>query len=562
MDARHTLAEKNARVTQLESDANAKAEDIQKARNDVINAQQAQQQAELRLNDARQSLYDKANKQLNSYADQMGDIGAKLDNFGISRACRDRGEPVQVPGEPRGGPDRGDAGCDRRKANPNEGSGRGDAGRRARSGQQYTPDAIAAAGLSGGADQASSAPGWCVLGGDAAPGATSRRASWPLERRDSSLAGRRLFQCRRGSRQPVGRAADHGGRGHGRLGTEAAAGSRGHLSGMGGPTDGEAVGFAPPPQGHRASRRLGRWLGQRFASPRWRGWHRVPMIRRSRRTTDAPSAAESPGRQHVVASLGSGGRLWRVTAPTGHAPSPPSLKHVHPRLPGPDHPAASAVVTHRPTSSAVSAAGPVPGAHRSSLTNPPARGASPRRWRRNRAGFGPASDPRTGNGPLGIGQQPPSVGGPGSSSVADLSEWPKGPGDGCRHVRPGSGAAVQMASQIINKTIQFGGRPPGWRLGDRRLLLDRRQPARLTGQFVARRMAGGIAGAKPALPNLAGKKPPDAMTGDQASKPAAGGGQGGNTFNTTVNNNRATEDGTGRDLNRHLEAMTAAPGRQ
>lgn len=86
MDARHTLAEKQARLDQLEKDNNAKEDDKVKARNDVINAQQGQNQAELRLNDARQSLYEKSTKQIKGYTDTMSQISAGLDkDLGISK---------------------------------------------------------------------------------------------------------------------------------------------------------------------------------------------------------------------------------------------------------------------------------------------------------------------------------------------------------------------------------------------------------------------------------------------------------------------------------------------
>lgn len=165
---------------------------------------------------------------------------------------------------------------------------------------------------------------------------------------------------------------------------------------------------------------------------------------------------------------------------------------------------------------------------------------------------------------MGTGMQPPAAGGPGFQFGGGAIGMAEGAAAMAADMfAPGSGAAVQMASQLINRAIQFGGQAVGIgvsEIGDFFSIGD--NPRASLGNSWLGRMAGGIAGAKPALPNLAGKKPPDAMTGDQASKPAAGGGQGGNTFNTTVNNNRATEDGTGRDLNRHLEAMTAAPGRQ
>lgn len=86
MDARHTLAEKRARLAQLEGDSNAKADDITKAKNDIINAQQGQQQAELRLQDAQKSLYDKGIKQANSLTQGMDQIGVALDaDLGISK---------------------------------------------------------------------------------------------------------------------------------------------------------------------------------------------------------------------------------------------------------------------------------------------------------------------------------------------------------------------------------------------------------------------------------------------------------------------------------------------
>jgi hypothetical protein len=86
MDARHAVAEKQARVAQLEKDNTATEADRVKANNDVINAKQQQQQAELRLQDAAANLYKKSNQQIDGYASQMGEIGAKLDqDLGISK---------------------------------------------------------------------------------------------------------------------------------------------------------------------------------------------------------------------------------------------------------------------------------------------------------------------------------------------------------------------------------------------------------------------------------------------------------------------------------------------
>ncbi|MBU8833596.1 hypothetical protein [Mycolicibacterium goodii] len=92
LDAQHTLAEKRARLAQLENSAEATEQDRLKARNDVVEAERALQASEMRLNDARQSQYEqliKSNdqyaKQLENGAAQLGEIGAKLsEDFGLS----------------------------------------------------------------------------------------------------------------------------------------------------------------------------------------------------------------------------------------------------------------------------------------------------------------------------------------------------------------------------------------------------------------------------------------------------------------------------------------------
>lgn len=86
MDANSKLAAKRARLNQLEHDNNATEQDILDARNDVIEAQRDQQQSELRLYEARDSIFEKQNKQLKGWASKLGEIGASLDaDFGISK---------------------------------------------------------------------------------------------------------------------------------------------------------------------------------------------------------------------------------------------------------------------------------------------------------------------------------------------------------------------------------------------------------------------------------------------------------------------------------------------
>jgi len=79
LEERHTVEEARARVNQLEHDNNATADDIQKARNAVLKAQQSEQSAEL-------SLYQEQNKMLTEHVGSMKELGAKLDDdFGISK---------------------------------------------------------------------------------------------------------------------------------------------------------------------------------------------------------------------------------------------------------------------------------------------------------------------------------------------------------------------------------------------------------------------------------------------------------------------------------------------
>lgn len=86
LDSRHELAERRARLVQLEGDANATENDIASARNDVITAERGQQQSEMRLHETRQDIYDKDLKQMQGHANDLGQLGAQLDSdFGVSK---------------------------------------------------------------------------------------------------------------------------------------------------------------------------------------------------------------------------------------------------------------------------------------------------------------------------------------------------------------------------------------------------------------------------------------------------------------------------------------------
>lgn len=79
LDARHKAAEKQARLNQLEQSNVATERDIQDARNEAIQATRSQNEAEARM-------YDAATEKAKNQADQMEQIGAQLDqDFGVSK---------------------------------------------------------------------------------------------------------------------------------------------------------------------------------------------------------------------------------------------------------------------------------------------------------------------------------------------------------------------------------------------------------------------------------------------------------------------------------------------
>jgi hypothetical protein len=127
---------------------------------------------------------------------------------------------------------------------------------------------------------------------------------------------------------------------------------------------------------------------------------------------------------------------------------------------------------------------------------------------------------------------------------------------------PGAGQAAQTGIKLANRAIQYGGQVAGIMTQG---ALETWLPtggSELANKNWFSRLLGGIAGAAPALPNTAGKSPAGALGPDQAPQGgnAAAAVKGGDT-NISVTNNRATEDGTGRDIAYHQQNMYAQPGK-
>ncbi|WP_078316202.1 phage tail tape measure protein [Mycobacterium sp. D16Q16] len=124
---------------------------------------------------------------------------------------------------------------------------------------------------------------------------------------------------------------------------------------------------------------------------------------------------------------------------------------------------------------------------------------------------------------------------------------------------PGAGQAAQTGIKLANRAIQFGAQAAGIGVQG---AMDTFLPtggSELANKSWLTKILGGVAGAAPAIPNAAGKA--TAPPNPNQSDPNAQGEQGkaGDTH-ISVTNNRATEDGTGRDIAFHQQARNSGPG--
>lgn len=134
-----------------------------------------------------------------------------------------------------------------------------------------------------------------------------------------------------------------------------------------------------------------------------------------------------------------------------------------------------------------------------------------------------------------------------------------GAASGLDALMPGAGAVAKIGIQEINRAIEFGGQVAGIgasAIGE--ILSVGDNPRGSLGASWFGKLAGGLAGARPALPNMAGQKPPGAPQAQPGQGPA------GQTVNNTVNltNQKASEDQNGRTVAEHVGAMYAPAGRQ
>ena len=179
---------------------------------------------------------------------------------------------------------------------------------------------------------------------------------------------------------------------------------------------------------------------------------------------------------------------------------------------------------------------------------------------------------------MGGGMQPNTTGGGGFAGIGGAPMAAiSAAASGLDMLAPGAGAAAQIGIQEINRAIGYAGQVAG--IGVSGLLetfLPTDSPLSNVGNSWLGKIASGFAGARPALPNVAGggpnaanqpqggaggEQPPGSLNGPPADP--GKGDQSGTTINNNVNvnNQSMTEDRQGADISRHLTAMNAGPMR-
>ncbi|UXE03903.1 tape measure protein [Mycobacterium phage Phalconet] len=529
LDARHKLAEKRARAAQLEQSTEATEQDRLKARNDVIEAERDLQAAEMRMSDARANQYEKLTKQTDKHVKDLGQIGAQLDqDFGISKGLAGIAENItkfvaNLAAAPLLGQLQAISAY-----NPTQGGHglMGVLGAQGVFGPQYQNNQYDRGSYpSAGATGVSMTP-IGAYPGDAALLANVPAGRYTQEQRGDLTQG--LADCSSAVEDLVNLM-------DGRPTTGASMSthnadewltSRGFVKGMGGPGD-FRVGFN---SSHMQATLPGgtpfNWGSDSAAARRGIGG------------TGADDPSFTSHYYRPVTSVPGG------SAAAAGAPGLYSPQNTNPALNNPPAPVSSGAWATNPAPLPTTGGGGGPmaaGAPQGLFTGGPT----------NTTNIGANVAPYAGSGSGGIGMD-----GGGALGMAVQAG-----GMALDAMAPGAGQAAQTGVKLINRAIEYGGQVAA--IGAQGLM-ETFLPtggSDLANNNWITRIAGGIAGAAPALPNLAGqasqqRKDIDPQATGQGQTQV---NQGGDT-NITVNNQRATEDGTGRDIAYHLQNQYVMPG--
>ncbi|AGT12321.1 tape measure protein [Mycobacterium phage Daenerys] len=529
LDARHKLAEKRARAAQLEQSTEATEEDRLKARNDVIEAERDLQAAEMRMSDARANQYEKLTKQTDQHAKDLGQIGAKLDqDFGISKGLAGIAENItkfvaNLAAAPLLGQLQAISAY-----NPTQG-GHGLMGVLGAQGvfgpqyqnNQYDRGSYPSAGAAGVSMTPIGAyPGDAALLANVPAGRYTQEQRGDLTQglADCSSAVEDLVNLMDGRPTTGASMSTHN--------ADEWLTARGFVKGMGGPGD-FRVGFN---SSHMQATLPGgtpfNWGSDSAAARRGIGG------------TGADDPSFTSHYYRPVTSVPGG------SAAAAGAPGLYSPQNTNPALNNPPAPVSSGAWATNPAPLPTTGGGGGPmaaGAPQGLFTGGPT----------NTTNIGANVAPYAGSGSGGIGMD-----GGGALGMAVQAG-----GMALDAMAPGAGQAAQTGVKLINRAIEYGGQVAA--IGAQGLM-ETFLPtggSDLANNNWITRIAGGLAGAAPALPNLAGqasqqRKDIDPQATGQGQTQV---NQGGDT-NITVNNQRATEDGTGRDIAYHLQNQYVMPG--
>ncbi|AKQ06916.1 tail length tape measure protein [Mycobacterium phage Ovechkin] len=528
LDARHKLAEKRARAAQLEQSTEATEQDRLKARNDVIEAERDLQAAEMRMSDARANQYEKLTKQTDKHVKDLGQIGAQLDqDFGISKGLAGIAENItkfvaNLAAAPLLGQLQAISAY-----NPTQG-GHGLMGVLGAQGvfgpqyqnNQYDRGSYPSAGTTGVSMTPIGAyPGDAALLANVPAGRYTQEQRGDLTQglADCSSAVEDLVNLMDGRPTTGASMSTHN--------ADEWLTARGFVKGRGGPGD-FRVAFNPS---HMQATLPG---GTPF------NWGSASAAaRRGIGGTGADDPSLTSRYYRPVTSVPGG------SAAAG-APGLYSPQNTNPALNNPPAPVSSGAWATNPAPLPTTGGGGGPmaaGAPQGLFTGGPT----------NTTNIGANVAPYAGSGSGGIGMD-----GGGALGMAVQAG-----GMALDAMAPGAGQAAQTGVKLINRAIEYGGQVAA--IGAQGLM-ETFLPtggSDLANNNWITRIAGGIAGAAPALPNLAGqasqqRKDIDPQATGQGQTQV---NQGGDT-NITVNNQRATEDGTGRDIAYHLQNQYVMPG--
>lgn len=520
--AKNSLEQDRIALIRLEQQGNADQDALLRARNQVADAERSYVSAQMKLAEAQQGTWKKLEGATQGLADGMGQIGAALDkDFGISKGLPGLAENlVRFAANMAAAPILGQLGAVS-QLNPSKG-GYGAMGILAAQGvfgPQYTGLGASSAYGPQGVGPAALGGGMGAYAGDAALLARVPAGRYTQEERGDLTKG--LADCSSAVEDLVNLMDGRPTAGASMWTGNAAEWltQRGFVPGMGGPGD-FRVGFNP--QHMQATLPGGtniNWGSDEMAARRGIGG----------------TGADDPAFTSHYYRPATGG--YSPVAPSvGVAPTP-----IPSSAPGYAPLADSALTNPGLTNPALTPGVPAAGGWGGATG--PAQAWSPSSTRIG------GVEPATGSGAGGVGITPggtidTAIGM--AASAADI-------------FAPGAGQAAQTGIKLANRAIQFGAQAAGIGVQG---LMDTVLPtagSELANKSWLTKILGGVAGAAPAIPNVAGKAtaPPNPNQGD----PNAQGGpvKAGDT-NIHVTNNRATEDGTGRDIAFHQQARNSGPG--